>query len=96
MVPNELAVSSISSILVPSLYKFNADSDRGASRFSEVSVKMMLSLLSSLNIFLTSFTSIGDMLPVIMFIFELGADYTAKCSTNALIVLLYPSTCDSI
>ena len=33
IVPSELAVSLISSIVVPSLYKFNADSDRGTSRF---------------------------------------------------------------
>ena len=70
MVPNELAVSLISSIVVPSLYRFNADSDNGASRFSDVSVKMIFSQLRSLNIFLTSLTSAGEIFPVIMFIFS--------------------------
>ena len=95
MVPNELAVSSISSMVVPSLYRSNADSDNGASRFFEVSVNMIFSQFRSLNIFLTSLTSAGEIFPVIMFIFSFHTDLTAKCSTNAFIVRLYPSTCDS-
>ncbi len=79
IVPNELAVSSISSIDVPSLYKDRVSSVKGASRFSEVSVRMILSQLSWYNKSLTCLQSAGDMLPVIMLILPLGTDGVAKC-----------------
>ena len=74
MVPNELAVSSISPMVVPPYIDSKLILISGASRFSDVSVKMILSQFRSFNIFLTSFTSAGDMLPVIMFIFPFGTD----------------------